>query len=247
MSPGVFKMKNILKRKVFKSLFPGAHLSYSQFGEDLILEYLFSELGIKHPTYIDIGANDPRIGNNTYKFYIKGSTGVLIEPNPDLISKLRKVRPYDTILNIGLGTQNSITECEYFKFPAWASGLNTFSKENAEYWKSIGHKDFGKIGYEKVIPIKLYSVNDILKQYFSDFYPNFISLDVEGLDLDILKSIDFQFCKSEVICVETMGYDHHQNTYKRNDIIAYLQSMSYQIFADTRVNTIFCKTDLISQ
>ncbi len=239
------KKKNLFN-KIGRIFVPGAQFSYSQFGEDIVLEYLFSELRIKNPTYLDMGANDPRIGSNTYKFYRRGSSGVLVEPDPFLSKKIKKIRPRDIILNIGVGFEEEVTESEYFQFPNWASGLNTFSKENATYWQEVGHKDFGKIDILKTSLVKLNSVNHILKQYFVDAPPNLISLDIEGLDLQILKTINFDSCTSEVICVETLGYDDKQRTFKRNDIISYLQSKAYMVFADTRVNTILCKSNLIN-
>ena len=241
---------DLIRRKIVHGMLrvfaPGARLSYSQFGEDLILEYLFSQLNIKTPTYLDIGANDPRNCSNTYKFYQKGSKGILVEPNPVLANLLSRIRPRDTVLNIGVGFHNGVVDSDYYLFPAWASGLNTFSKEHANYWETIGHKDFGKIKIEKVLSVKLNSVNDILRQHFKDGSPNFISLDVEGLDLSILQSINFDVCTTEVICVETMDYDDDQKTLKINEIIDFLKTKSYMVFADTRVNTIFCKTHLFN-
>lgn len=231
--------------KIISVFAPGAQLSYSQFAEDIILKYFFAQLGIMYPTYHDIGANDPRNGSNTYKFYRKGSKGVLLEPNPDLAHLLKKVRPRDTSFNLGVGVDNTLTQSNYYQFPSWAGGLNNFSKENAEYWETTGHSDYGRIQVERVITINLISVNHILRYYFPDYSPNFISLDVEGLDLQVLQSFDFDHCKSEVICGETMGYDDDKKTFERKDIISFLQSKSYMNFADTRVNTIFCKSDLI--
>jgi hypothetical protein len=82
-----------LFRKIAKRLMPESQMGYSQFGEDLILSHLFYQLDIKKPTYLDIGANEPRYISNTYFFYLKGSRGVLIEPNPFLYKKLKSMRP----------------------------------------------------------------------------------------------------------------------------------------------------------
>src|SRR5436853_220648 len=63
---------------------PG-RLSYAQVGEDLVMWHIaYDVLGIKNPTYMDVGAHHPVINNNTFLFYERGSRGVLVHPNPAL-------------------------------------------------------------------------------------------------------------------------------------------------------------------
>ena len=78
-------------------------VSFAQEGEDIIMDQMVSYFGIDHPTYLDIGAHDPIIYNNTFLFYGRGSRGVLVEPNPVMVSKLRQARPGDTVLAVGIG------------------------------------------------------------------------------------------------------------------------------------------------
>src|SRR5215470_302661 len=59
-------------------------ITYSQFGEDLIISDLFNKLSIDRVSYLDIGANNPSFVSNTYLFYERGFRGVLVEPNPIL-------------------------------------------------------------------------------------------------------------------------------------------------------------------
>jgi FkbM family methyltransferase len=232
-----------LFRKIAKRLMPESQMGYSQFGEDLILSHLFYQLDIKKPTYLDIGANEPRYISNTYFFYLKGSTGVLIEPNPFLYKKLKSMRPKDIVLNTGIGF-NEVAQADFYVFPNYANGLSTFSEKEASHWENIGMKGLGKIPVEKVIKMPLVPVNKILEKYFNGAAPNFISLDVEGLDLEILKSLDFNKYKPEVVCVETLAYDENQKTFKLDDINEFMISIGYEVYADTRVNTIFCRKDL---
>ena len=219
---------------------------YSQFGEDLILAHLFAQIGIKKPTYLDIGANEPRFISNTYYFYCRGSKGVLIEPNPYLFKKLKNIRSKDIVVNTGIGF-SEIAEADFYIFPNFANGLNTFSEKEARHWEQTGMKGIGKIAVEKVIKMPLIPINSILQKYFEKQAPNFISLDVEGLDLEILKSLDFEKHQPEVICVETLGYDDNQQGYKLNDIIDYMLTKNYFVYADTWVNTIFCRKDIFKK
>jgi FkbM family methyltransferase len=232
-----------LFRKIGKTLMPQAQYGYAQFGEDLILAHLFAQLEIKKPSYLDIGANEPRYISNTYYFYLRGSKGILIEPNPYLYKKLKALRPRDIVLNTGIGKTDT-SEADFYVFPNYANGLSTFSEKDAKHWEETGMKGLGKIPVEKVIKMPLIPVNTILEKYAGSQAPNFISLDVEGLDLEILKSFDFHKYQPEVICVETLNYDENQQGYKANNIIEFMLTQNYEIYADTRVNTIFCRKDI---
>lgn len=230
-------------RRLGKIFIPQSQFAYAQFGEDLIIGHLFYQLGITNPSYLDIGANEPRFISNTFLFYKRGSRGVLVEPNPHLYNKLKRVRPKDEIINAGIGFEKE-SEADFYMFPNYANGLGTFSEKDAKHWEMIGMKGIGKIPVEKVIKLKLIPVNTVLEKYFSAARPYFISLDVEGLDLQILQSIDFTRFSPEVFCVETLGYDEHQKGFKLTDIIDFMASVNYSVYADTHVNTIFTRKDI---
>jgi hypothetical protein len=76
--------------------------TYSQCGEDVIATTVFDMLGIAHPNYLDIGAHHPHFLSNTYLFYRDGSSGVNVEPDPQLHDKFISTRPRDMNLNIGV-------------------------------------------------------------------------------------------------------------------------------------------------
>lgn len=211
--------------------------SYSQSGEDLILAYLFGKLKIEKPTYLDIGANHPKFISNTYFFYKRGARGVCVEPNPYLCKQIRKYRKGDKCINAGIGLQAQ-KEADFYLFPKYASGLSTFSKQEALYWQETGMQDAGKIPFEKIIKVELIDINNMISQFCKEA-PHLLSLDVEGLDLPILQSLDFTTHAPKVICVETLGYGENHVEFKRHDIIDFLKSKGYNIYADTYINTIF--------
>ena len=109
--------------------------SFAQQGEDLILyNLLCHDLKIQAPTYLDIGAGDPVLCNNTYALYLTGSRGVLVEPNPTLVRKLKAVRPGDVVIGCGVGLKETTAADYYVIRGNWP--LNTFSPEAvAEYRK----------------------------------------------------------------------------------------------------------------
>src|SRR5262245_41670593 len=109
-----------------------AQVSFSQVGEDLIINYLFQSLNIARPSYLDIGTNHPIVGNNTYFFYLRGSKGVCIEPDPQLFRLIRQKRPLDTHINAGVGFETGKTNAEFYVFPHPYTGWNHFSRQESE-------------------------------------------------------------------------------------------------------------------
>ena len=236
-------IKRLFRKTIVKFLIPDINVSYSQFGEDTIMSVLFYHLKINKPSYLDIGANHPRYISNTYYFYEHGSSGVCVEPNPVLYHKYKIVRPRDTVLNIGIGV-NDNHEADFYQFPYHAHGLSTFSEKEALHWNETGMSGIGKIEYEKVIKIPLLNINSIIEKYLGAA-PDLLSIDVEGLDLEILASLDYNKFGPKVICAETLSYDENQKGYKNHAISDLLHSKGYEVYADTRVNTIYCLKDLL--
>ena len=208
-------MKSILKKWLTGLAFPHLRSSYSQSGEDIIICDLFTRLGIQHPSYLDIGANEPAALSNTYRLYKRGSSGVCIEPNPRLFKKFREKRKRDTVLNSGVAF-DSRKEADYYLFEGNAHGFSTFSKDDADFWVHTGNDKVGRFKIESVI---------------------------KTLDLQILKLIDFNSCKTEVICVETLIYEENNKENKNLELINFLLESGYFIYADTYINTIFCRKE----
>jgi FkbM family methyltransferase len=232
-------MKNLFRKVVNKLLLPHSQLVYSQSGEDMIMAHVFYKMGIKNPSYLDIGANHPSYISNTYYFYLRGSRGVCVEPNPVLAKKIKQLRSGDIVLNVGVGIDEA-TEADFYLFPYHAHGLSTFSKKEADYWKEIGMANVGKISYEKVIRVPLQTINNVIKDNFTKV-PDLISIDVEGLDLQILQTLDYNLYAPLVICVESVYYDDQQKEHKRTELIDFLGSKGYETYADTHINTILVR------
>ena len=204
--------------------------TYSQCGEDIIIDFALSQMNINNPYYIDIGAHHPYYLSNTAYFYEKGCTGICIEPDPSLFEEIKKYRKKDICLNIGVGI-NNMTESDFYIINP--STLNTFSKEEAiKYDKSKNHS------IEKVIKMPLMKINEIINKY-AKLKPNLMSIDIEGLDLQVLKTIDFNTFMPEVICVETLTYTEDTSERKIIEIIDFMRSKNYFVYADTYINTIF--------
>lgn len=204
--------------------------SYSQCGEDLILDFIFHALQIHKPSYLDVGAFHPTYLSNTYYFYKKGSHGVLIEPNPKFYEKIKRKRKKDACLNVGVGTDIKANADFYILS---SETLSTFSKEEAERYQKYENQHI-----ERIIQIPLIPINEIIKNNFQQC-PNFISLDVEGLDLDIIKKFDFKKYRPEAFCIETLTYTEDKSESKISEISEIMIASGYIMYADTYINTIF--------
>lgn len=198
------------------------------------MQFIFMWLRIDKPSYIDIGAHHPTYLSNTYLFYENGSTGVCVEPDPFLFEAIRKARKRDICLNVGVGGGDT-DKADFYILSSRT--LNTFSREEALRYASYEGKTI-----EKVVEIPLISVNEIIEKHCTQV-PNLVSLDVEGMDLQILQSFDFnKFCP-EVFCVETLTYTEDSSEHKLTEIIDFLTTKNYFVYADTYLNSIFVSRD----
>jgi FkbM family methyltransferase len=203
--------------------------SYSQSGEDLIIQQIFMALGLDRITYLDLGANHPTRFSNTYLFYSNGSSGVCVEPDPTAQPLFRRWRDRDTLLTCGVGLEEG--EADFYIMTT--NTLSTFSKEEAERYQGYGSQKI-----TKVVKLPLKPVNKILEQYFEKS-PNLISLDIEGMDFQILQSLDLDKWRPEVFCIETLTYTEDKTERKLREIIDHMLDKDYMVYADTYINTIF--------
>jgi len=221
-------IENLL-HKVVRKVNPAYHVaktSWSQQGEDLVIHFIFKwMLKVDKFSYLDIGANHPFYLSNSYLFYKMGMTGVCVEPDPNGATLLSRKRPKDTVLNVGAGS--AAGELDFFVMSS--NTLSTFSKEVAHGYTQNANMGFPTI--ERVERIRVMSVDEILEKYFKSSKDYFISIDVEGLDYEILTAINFSKYRPAVVCIETNGDD--QNT------IAYMHQYNYLCHATNGTNCIF--------
>lgn len=203
--------------------------SYSQCGEDLIIYFIFKNLlKIEKPTFIDIGANDPILFNNTFKLYRNGCMGINIDPNRESIKLFNKIRKKDINIHCGIGKEKAIKK--FFVFNN--SMLNTFDGEVADV-------QGGVVATERV---QVETIANVLHHLKFTAMPDFLSLDTEGMDEEILKSVfsvSSQFGFPKVICVETIKKLGDIEWQKDKKLIEYLMDNGYIHHSDTFINSIF--------
>ena len=226
----------MFNKLLYKLIKPSLRVnSFAQAGEDRILEFLFSTMGIRNITYLDIGANDPVFCNNTYLFYTRKGRGILIEPDPVFHSVLKRSRPRDLVIQAAVSDKEN-SEADFYIFDE--PSVNTLSKAEADLRQQSGSY---KLKMIKRIP--LLTIEHIITNYMNNELPLLISLDIEGVDHVVLQAFDFVKYPVPVWIVETCAYSENHIKPKINTIIDLMLSKDYFIYADTYANTIFVNKD----
>jgi FkbM family methyltransferase len=200
--------------------------SYSQEGEDMILRRIFHEKPVGF--YVDVGAHHPRRFSNTYYFYRRGWSGINIDATPGSMRLFRRWRPRDINLEMAIGSEEA--ELVFFMFNE--SALNTFDAALAR------SRDQGlyRIVREQRIPVQ--SLAAVLEAYLPAHRPiDFLSVDVEGMDLNVLQSHDWERVRPECVLVECFGVNLLDLA--RESVYQFMCERSYQAVAKTANTVIF--------
>lgn len=177
--------------------------SFAQHGEDAVIMNLFTKtLRIEKPTYIDIGAHHPYEISNTALFYQKGCWGINIEANPNLFEAFEKERPHSINLCCGVGGKELDGKSLPFYMIDECSGRNSFDKMLVENF--IHDNPKFSIKETKQIPIK--SLDTIFMECNIDRCPDYMSIDIEGMEYQTLKGFDLKNNGPKILTVEVNGY-----------------------------------------
>jgi len=170
-----------------------AQESYSQNGEDMILDWCFEN----RPTgfYVDIGAHHPKRYSNTYRLYRRGWRGLNVDANPGSMGIFRKIRPRD--INVEAAVGPAAEDLIYYAFEDAA--VNTFDRAMALEQASRGRAILREISIKMVT----------LEQLFDQYVPpgvsiDLLSIDVEGLDYQALTSNDWNRYRPDYIFTECL-------------------------------------------
>ena len=203
--------------------------TFAQHGDDIIALAILETMGISKPTYLDVGAHHPFNISNTALMYIMGCRGINIEPNPVLFDLFPVQRPQDVNLNFGISDTKGMMK--FFIFNE-LSGLNTFDPDRAAFVERSG---LAKL--IKTIDVEVTTLEDVVIRHSAGVFPDFFSLDVEGLDYKILETIDFKKHRPAVICVET------NSSAEANMINDLLVGANYSFVIKSIVNLFYADSD----
>jgi FkbM family methyltransferase len=209
-------------------------LYFSQYQQDQFLDkILFNKKN--NGFFIDIGAHDGVSINNSLFFEkYRNWKGVCIEPNPIVYDKLIKNRS-SLNLNVCIGNSNETVKfTQILGYSEMLSGIT--SKYDKRHLNRINTEIIQKGGEIKSIDVqmvRLETINEIENKTI-----DFISIDTEGNEFDIIKSIDFRNVNVKVIVVE--------NNYKDRDLEEYLENNNFVLVATLNTDEVYMhKNELI--
>lgn len=221
----IFFFYNIYIRN-YKFLF-----NSSQFGEDKKIIKLFKK-NFKG-NYVDLGCFHPTRLNNTFQLYKRGWKGINIDLNPITIELFNYARPSDR--NICTAISNKKSKKKLY-FLGDLDSKNTLDI-NHKNWLSdhfkIKKKDFN------VKSIKTTTLGEILKK--NNFYDiDFLNIDIEGHEFEVLKSLNFEEFNISVICVEIINFNKESKN-RGSKILNILKKNKYKLVDKSEINYIFKK------
>lgn len=180
----------------WRGLKPHAKTHFSQEGEDLLLSRIFHAQA--RGTYIDIGAHHARRFSNSYWAYLRGWSGVAIDPSEGAARSFHRSRPRDKFIQECVALQAGSVTFHVFDEGA----LNTTSKDRSDFLA----REIGATSRSVVVPCA--PLSNMLDKAWGASTPrtiDFMSIDVEGSEMDVLESNDWVRYKPRVIVIELLG------------------------------------------
>ena len=207
--------------------------AYAQEGEDLILYRIFEQT--PPGFYVDIGAHHPRRFSSTYLFYQRGWRGINIDAMPGSMDLFRRIRPRDINLESAISEDGLPKTLLIFSDLA----LNTFDAERAQEYIAGGYHIVARR------EVATQTLRDVLRQWLPPGRAiDFMTVDVEGFELQILRSNNWQLFRPTYLLVEYLGC-HSVSEAIGGEINAFLVSQGYDLFAKTPDTLIFrTKSDM---
>jgi FkbM family methyltransferase len=215
----------------YKDQFAGSKTIWSQYGEDIVLSWLF--LHKKDGFFVDVGAYHPKKLSNTYWFYERGWRGINIEPDIDSVKEFEKYRPLDINLNCGIYSRKS--ELPYYRFAE--NNLNTFNELVAN--EQIQN---GKVFLEKVI-VPVNRLDNILDTYSEGRELDLLSIDVEGFEIEVLNSNNWERYNPKIVCLEDWNIDVVEYI-EKSETHKFMQSLGYKLVSKVIDSCIYSRIHL---
>lgn len=171
----------------------GAGLHYSQEGEDL---FLLRAMALPEPGFfVDVGAHHPTRFSNTYALYRQGWRGLNIDATPGSMEPFRRLRPGDVNVECAVSAATEPLRFHSFREPA----LNTFDAALADSYVRDG---WPLLEVREITPRPL---REIMAEHWPAGRPvHLMSIDVEGEEMGVLRSNDWETCRPHWMVVEAL-------------------------------------------
>ena len=194
---------------------PDAVLTYSQTGEDRLVMDLLK--GTYNGFYVEVGSNDPTRYSNTFAFYCNGWRGIAIDANADLIARHRQLRKRDIAVCAAISNvEEEVVFVEYDMHQ-----LSAISQAATTVPALSEHKIKNETRLQTV------TLTSVLQENMpKDVIIDFLSIDVEGHDFNVLQSLDFGQYRPKVVVIEM--HDFRLEEYYTNPIYQHLTDRGYE-------------------
>jgi FkbM family methyltransferase len=196
--------------------------SYSQCGEDAVMAYLLA--GKKSGFYVDVGCHHPRRGSNTFRFYKRGWNGILIDMEPAKVLACRLVRWRDTCVLAAISDHEE-------ELPIYAprrfSVLATINP-------SATDASFREVGR-----IKTRTLTSVLQEHGAPSRFELLSIDAEGVDYQVLNSLDVQQFRPKLICIEVWQIKDGIDALLQSPFHAWFEARNYALASWAGLSVIY--------
>jgi FkbM family methyltransferase len=208
---------------------PYANMYYSFTAEDQVINSLLGDP--KTGFYVDVGSYHPIRFSNSFAFYLRGWKGITIDANAQMVDLHRKIRPRD--ISICSAVSDSEKEVVFTRFSV--NSISSISPEFVEEFK----KNVPVLS-EEIVKTKTLTGIFTEQQVPREF--DFLSIDVEGHDLEVLHGLDLAIFRPKLIIIEMRGlnFDHPHS----NPVLTHLDLSGYKIVAFYNINGFFLRKDL---
>jgi len=191
---------------------------HSNWGIDLMAEDYFKNK--KNGFFIDVGCHQPILNNNTYILYKKGWRGINIDLDFGAIDMFNFFRKDDT--NIQAAISNSVGNKNLYFFHN-RSAINTLSQTAENKAREIRE-------------VKTFTLNDIIKNsQFKNKEIDFLSVDVEGTEIEVLQGLDFNKYKPKLVVLEFIDFNVSEyynlkiDNILNSSINKYMENQNYKL------------------
>lgn len=208
-----------------------AKITYSQMGEDIIVQHLLTRVFHKMDRgfYVDVGAFHPRLFSNTKFLHMVGWRGLNIDASKEAIMRFDLERPGD--INVCCGVAPTEGEATFYEFEGGAA--STISSEQARIWQgNLGWKLIGESN------IRVRPLNSLLEEFLPAGQTiDYLNVDLEGLDGDVIRSLDLSRYRPMVLTIEL--HDVDKVALAQNEAVSYVISHGYTLQSVNLVTLVF--------
>jgi FkbM family methyltransferase len=199
--------------------------SFAQTGEDRILSsYLHERTGF----YVDVGCNDPLKFSSTFAFYLKGWKGIAIDANDVIVDRFQETRRQDVCVAAAV----SDSERDVIFHRSESDTVSTIDEEVLEQWQ-----DNWKFRPEDQVVVRTQTLTSILEKALPNetMDIDFMTIDVEGHEFQVLSGLDFSRYRPKLITVEI----HDLKTIFSSRVYLLLVEKGYSLIGYVTMNAYF--------